>query len=213
MSQPLNGENTNQPLSILIVLMKTEQKFFAWAAYLFMTKNSNVWQYSVQILSLVAEVLLEVNSWHQVRTKKQPAKEVRSKQYCTLGTVTAFYVLSNNLGLSQKKTYMVLSHSAGTYLGYLCLLFIAFPPSYLRGASGKEREGLLQVSATSRCGFLILIYWNLFFISHLQPVFSKSRKPSIYSLSLSTTNWIRKNAPILFFSKGLHFKSINWIQD
>lgn len=74
---------------------------------------------------------------------------------------------------------MVLSHSAGTYLAYLCLYFTAFPPGYLRLASRKEREGLLQINATS-CGFLIINIWNLLFISYLQPVFSKSRSPTIY---------------------------------
>jgi len=118
--------------------MKMESKFFAWTAYLFITRNSDVWQHSVQILILVAEVLLKSTVGHQVRSKKQPAKQLRSQQYLHPGTVTAFYVLSNNLGLSQKKTSMVSSDSAGTYLGHLCLFFIAFPPSYLRVLQGRK---------------------------------------------------------------------------
>lgn len=149
MRQCLNGENTSKPPSILIILMKTESKFFALTAYLFITKDSGVWQHSVQIQGLVAEVVLKSVAGHQGRSKKHPAKDVFSKQHLHTGTVTAFYVLSNTLGLSQKTTYMVSSHSAGTYLGYLCLFFIAFPASYLRGASGKEREGLLQINTTS----------------------------------------------------------------
>lgn len=176
MSHYLNGENTDKPLSILIVLMKTESKFFAWTAYLFITKNSDIWQCSVQILVLIDEILLKSTVGHQVRIKKQPSK-VHSKQYLHSGTVVAFHVASKNLGLSQKKIYIVPSHSAGTYLGYLCLFFTAFPPSYLRGASGMERESLLQGNATSHCGLLILIHWDLFSISYLQPVFSKRRKP------------------------------------
>lgn len=78
-------------------------------------------------------------------------------------------------------------------------LFI-FPPSYLRAASRKEREGLLQINATS-CGFFILNVRNLLFISYLQPVLSKSRSLPIYPLSLLTSNWIKKNVPILFSSE------------
>lgn len=73
---------------------------------------------------------------------------------------------------------MVLNHSAGTYLAYPCLYFTAFPPDYLRVASRKEREGLLQINAPS-CGFLIINIWNLLFISYLQPVFSESRSPTM----------------------------------
>lgn len=136
---------------------------------------------------------------HQVSIKKQPT-EAHSEQSPHTGPATAFHGSSSNLGLCQKENFMGLSHSAGTYLAYLCLYFTAFPPNYLRAASRKEREGLLQINATS-CGFLILHIWNLLFISYLQPLFSKSRSPTIYFLSLLTSNWIKKNVPILFSSE------------